>query len=309
MKNIIKQFKVIAVGTLLVFSCTYDDSEWVKLTDHAPDPSAGYYVEFDNNVLDAQTGVDANDNPINVKSTILVKLMGLPQDEGITATITADAASTMTSDMYTLSTTSVTIPAGETSASIDFSTVAENMPECEAVTLILNLDAGDHTTPSNPGKKVNYKVRKISPSPLANGVADLAGSWGVVESYTNGVYFDEGSFSASWDGTYLIASGLGGEFIKNFWAETVVAGGDCNMTVTEDGTITIPRQYIFTTVYDGDNYDYEIEGSGSWVSLCGEAPVMKLQYDIYYVGDADGLAAIYAGYLGAPYLGAKFVLN
>lgn len=308
MKNILKIITLITVTFLVTVSCNYDDSNYDMLTKD-PDASVGYYLQFDNNTLSSQVGRDENGNPINVNSTILVTLMGLPQTEAITATISHNAASTMSTEMYTLSTTSITIPAGKTSASFDFSTIGAKMPECEYVNLILDLNAGDKATPSDNGSKVNFKIRKISPSPLENGVSDLAGSWAIKNSYTNGSYYDEANFSATWDGTNLVASGLGQAMIDSFWGEPVVAGGDFNMTVTENGTVTIPRQYVFTTVYDGDNYDYEIEGSGTWVSLCGEAPEMKITYDIYYPGDAVGLAGQYAGYFGASYFGGAFTLN
>jgi len=308
MKNILKIITLIIATCFVTVSCDYDDTNYDMLIK-APDASDGYYLQFENNQLNTQVGRDTIGNPIEVKRTILVRIMGLPQTEDITATISHNAASTMSTDMYTLSTTSVTIPAGKTSASIDFSTISEKMPECEYVTLILDLNAGDNTTPSDNGTKVNFTIRKASPTPLENGLSDLAGSWGVDESFTNGDYFDEANFSATWDGTYLIASGLGQQMIANFWGEPVVAGGDINMTVTDDGTITIPRQYIYTTVYDGANYDYEIEGSGTWVSLCGEAPEMRLKYDIYYPGDAVGLAGSYAGYFGSDYFGGVFILN
>jgi len=299
---------MIVVTLFVTASCEYDDSNYDMLTK-APDPNVGYYLQFENNTLNSQVGRDADGNPINVNRTILVTLMGLPQTEDITATISHNPASTMSTDMYTLSKTSVTIPAGKTSTSFDFSTIGAKMPECEYVNLILDLNAGDKTTPSDNGSKVNFRIRKISPSPLENGLSDLAGSWVINQSYTNGSYYDEANFSATWDGTNLNASGLGQAMIDSFWGEPVVAGGDFNMTVTENGTITIPRQYIFTTVYEGENYDYEIEGSGTWVSLCGEAPEMKIKYDIYYPGDADGLASSYASYFGASYFGGVFILN
>ncbi len=308
MRNILKIITLIVATLFVTVSCDYDESNYDKLLN-APDASVGYYLQFENNKLNTQVGIDSIGNPIEVKSTILVTLMGLPQTEDITGTISHNAASTMSTDMYTLSTTSFTIPAGETSASFDFSTIAEKMPECEYVNLILDLNAGDTTTPSDNGSKVDFTIRKISPTPLENGVSDLAGSWGLDESFTNGDYFDEGSFSATWDGTNLISSGFGQGMIANFWGEPVVDGGSYKMTVTEDGTITIPRQYVFTTVWDGTNYDYEIEGSGTWVSLCGEAPEMKIKYDIYYPGDAVGLAESYAGYFGASYFGGVFILN
>ncbi|REE80435.1 hypothetical protein BX611_2077 [Lutibacter oceani] len=308
MKKILKYITFMAAAVLATVSCNYDDTNF-DLLHKDVDLNATYYVQFDNNTLDAQVGRDENGNPINVQSTILVTLMGLPQSQDITATISHNSASTMTSDMYSLSTTSVTIPAGKTSASFDFSTIGQNMPECESVNLILDLNAGDNVTSSDNGSKVNFNIRKISPSPLANGVSDLAGTWAIGESYTNGTYYDEASFGATWDGTKLVASGLGQAMIDLFWGEPVVAGGDFDMIVSEDGTVTIPRQYIYTTIYAGANYDYEIEGSGTWVSLCGEPPVMKIQYDIYYPGDAVGLAETYAGYFGASYFGGVFTLK
>lgn len=313
MKNIfLKQIMMIAVGILTIFSCDYDPTSYDALTDHAPDPSAGYYVQFDDNIIDKQLTVDENSNAVNLTETMVVELMGMPLSEAITVTISADPSSTMTADMYTLSTSSVVIPAGKASASFNITTVADNMPECEFVTLKLNLNAGDNTTGSEPGKTASFRTRKISPSPLENGLSDLEGTWAIEESYTNGDYYDEPSFTATWDGTNLIVPGLGQPMIVDFWGEPVVSGGTCNVTVNEDGTVTIPRQYIFTTVYPppaGANYDYEIEGSGTWVSLCGEPPTMKLKYDIYYPGDDCGLACSYSSYFGASEFGGVYVLN
>jgi hypothetical protein len=89
----------------------------------------------------------------------------------------------------------------------------------------------------------------------------------------------------------------------------VVAAGDFLMTVTGNGLIDIPRQYIYTTVYQGDQYDYEIKGSGKWEN-CGAKPKLIFTYDIYYPGDADGLAKTYAAYLGGiPYLTATLTMS
>ncbi len=289
-------------------SCEFDETNLASLNNEV-DPNATYYVQLKNNVLTAQTDVASNGDLVDVESTILVSLMGMPQDQDITATLSHDPSSTITENMYTLSANSVTIPAGESSASIDFSTIAANLPECETATLILNLEAGENTTPSEPGNKVVYNIRRIVSYALENGFADLAGTWGVEESLTNGVYYDESSFTAVWDGTDLLVSGLGEEMIDKFWGEPVVAGGTCKMQVAEDGSITIPRQYIYTTVYDGDNYDYEIAGSGIWGFYCGESPVIKITYDIYYPGDVEGLGASYVSYFGVPFFGGTFVLQ
>ncbi len=308
MKNILKFLTLIAVVCLVAVSCDYDDTNFELLTNDV-DPNATFYVQLKNNALTAQTDVASNGDLINVESTILISLMGLPQDQDITATLTHDPSSTLTESMYTLSANTVTIPAGESTASVDFSTVAENLPECDPVTLIVNLNAGENTTPSDRGNKLVYNIRRIVSLPLDNGFEDLAGGWGIEESLTNGVYYDEGNFTAQWDGTDMIVSGLGAQMIVDFWGEPVVAGGTCKMQVAEDGSITIPRQYIFTTIYNGVNYDYEIEGTGIWGNYCGEAPVIKITYDIYYPGDAVGLAGSYSSYFGNSVFGGTFVLQ
>lgn len=146
---------------------------------------------------------------------------------------------------------------------------------------------------------------KVNPfCPLANGMADLFGAWTGEDAYYTSI------ITMATDGvTTVKVTGMGEGFIEDWWAETIVSGGTFTMTVNDDGTVTIPRQYLFTTEYDGDNYDYEILGSGTWAN-CGTNPTMVIKYDIYYAGEATGLAATYASYLdNIPYLTADIVLN
>jgi hypothetical protein len=194
--------------------------------------------------------------------------------------------------MYTLSATSITIPANATSGSVTFKTVAANMVPGETKTLVLTMDAGEHNSPSPTGTKLTYSVKRMEFCPLTNGVADLVGSWAGEDALYTSV------ITSAVDGAKLKLSGMNKGFIEDWWGEPIVAGGSCLVTVTGNGLLDIPRQYIFTTVYKGVNYDYEIKGSGKWEN-CGPQPRLIIEYDIYYVGDADGLAKTY----GPTYLG------
>ena len=118
----------------------------------------------------------------------------------------------------------------------------------------------------------------------------------------------ENGFTATANGDKLNISGLAESFIAGFWGEPVIAGGTFSMDVAGNGLVTIPRQYIYTTTYGGAAYDYEISGSGTWTN-CGAKPTLTFTYDIFYPGDAEGLAQSYASYLNGPYLGGTFTLN
>lgn len=123
--------------------------------------------------------------------------------------------------------------------------------------------------------------------PLANGAADLVGSWSGTN--TDG-YPCEVAVTLS--GSNLNIAGLSKDFIQDWWGETIIEGGSFNMTVNIDGTLSVPRQYIYTTDWNGDPYRYEIAGSGTWDN-CGSKPAMIIDYDIYYEGDSGGLCAAY----------------
>jgi len=97
--------------------------------------------------------------------------------------------------------------------------------------------------------------------------------------------------------------------IEGWWGEPVVAGGTFTMTVAGNGIVDIPRQYLYTTTYNGAEYRYEVEGTGKWTN-CGANPTLLLIYDVYYEGDATGLAHDYAGYLdGTGYFTLDVVLS
>ncbi len=292
----------IAVGTMFI-SCDKSKLEpnFDALTK-SPDPNASYYVQFINAQQSFETGVSLDGGLVNVNTTIGVVLMGMPQSQDITVNLAIDPSSTITSDMYTLSATSITIPAGKTSGSVDLSTIADKMPVGQTLKLVVNIDAGEHNSPNSNGTVLKYDLKRIEFCPLVNGSNDLVGSWSGEDAFYSSI------ITTVANGDNLDATGISDGFIYNWWGETVVAGGTCTLTIYGNGVIDIPRQYIYTTVYDGANYDYEIEGTGKWEN-CGATPHMILTYDIYYAGDAKGLAATYSSYLGASVLTADVTLS
>jgi hypothetical protein len=308
MKKIYKAlFLFIAVGAMFM-SCDKSKLEpnFDSMTK-APDPNASYYIQFINAEQSFETGVGLDGSLVDVQTTIGVVLMGTPQSQDITVNLAIDPSSTITSDMYTLSSTSITIPAGKTSGSVDLSTIADKMPVGETLSLVVNIDAGENNSPNTNGTVLKYSLKRIEFCPLLNGAADLVGSWSGTDG--QGGYNYSSIITSIQNGTNIDASGMGVGFINDFWGEDVVAGGTCTITIQGNGIIDIPRQYLFTTVYEGANYTYEIEGSGKWDN-CGPAPHMLINYDIYYTGDAKGLAATYSSYLGGiSYLTADVTLS
>jgi hypothetical protein len=254
-----------------------------------------------------ETGVTEAGGLVEAKSTIAVSLMGMPQAQDIKVDLTPDPANTLKPEMYTLSASSITIPAGKTSGSVQFSTIAAKMPVGQTVKFVLNMNAGDKNSPSPTGTKLTYTVKRIEFCPLENGVASLVGSWSGSDG--QGDYTFPSQVTTEVSGDKLAVSGMSVGFINGFWGEAVIDGGTFLMTVKGNGSVDIPRQYIYTTEYEGAPYDYEIMGSGKWEN-CAGAPVLIINYDIYYPGDESGLAKQYNSYLGGiAYLTANITLS
>lgn len=303
MKNIFKVlFVLIAVG-MVITSC--DKTTFFEENSHAPDANASYYLQFIDASKTFETGVTEAGGLVEVESSIAVVLMGTPQAQDITVNLNLDASSTFADGMYTLSASSITIPAGKTSGSVDFSTIAENMPVGETLKFVLTLDAGEHNNPNPNAIKLTYNIKRIEFCPLDNGAADLVGTWSGSDAW----YGSGFTATLNDDGVSLDIYGLAFDFMEQWWGEPVIADGTATASIAGNGLLTIPRQYVFTTVWNGANYEYEIEGSGKWTN-CGDSPTMLITYDIYYPGDALGLAATYSpAYLPTPYMTADVTLS
>jgi hypothetical protein len=302
MKNIFKFFLALSITGILLFSCDKKEVGFDALTSN-PDPSATYYVQFLDAAKTMETGVTETGSLVDATSSIAVSLMGTPQKDAITVNLTPDASNTLTASMYTLSANSITIPAGKTSGSVNFSTIAAKMPVGQTVKFAINLSAGEHNSPNATGTKLTYNVKRINFCPLEKGAASLVGSWS-----GNDAGYPSSLITTVLKGADLTVSGMNVGFMNDFWGEDITTGGSFTMTVKGNGTVDIPRQYIFTTTYKGALSDYEIKGSGKWEN-CGSKPKLTIVYDIYYVGEDKGLAAQYASYLNnIPYLTAEITL-
>lgn len=305
MKNIIKLFFAFTLAGILLYSCN-EEVAFDALTK-STDPNATYYLQFLDASKTMETGVTEDGGLVEAASTIAVSVMGLPQSQDITVNLVPDPSNTLTSEMYTLSGNSITIQGGKTSGSVAFSTKADKMPVGQTLKFVLNMDAGEHNSPNANGTKLIYNIKRIEFCPLVNGVADLVGSWSGTDG--QGDYTFSSQVTTDVSGDKLAVSGLSVGFINGFWGEEVVSGGTFEMTVKGNGEVEIPRQYIYTTVYDGANYDYEVAGSGKWEN-CGDNPVLRINYDIYYAGEDTGLAGQYSSYLGGVgYLTADITLT
>jgi hypothetical protein len=140
---------------------------------------------------------------------------------------------------------------------------------------------------------------------LTNGNNDLVGSW------SGDDFGYDSTITTEIVNSKLVVSGMSAGFISDWWGETIIAGGTFILTINPDGTLDIPRQAIYTTDYEGDSYDYEVEGSGTWDN-CGDSPVLNIKYDIYYADgslDGMGLAKKYASNFPTPYMTADITLN
>lgn len=302
MKKIFKILFVFLAAGALFTSCEEIETGFDAITKDV-DPAAGYYLQFIKASQSFETGVTEAGELVEVVKPISVVIMGMPQSSPITVELDIDPSTTMTPAMYTLSATSITIPAGQTSGSVTVSTKAAEMPVDVPLKLVLTLDAGANNSPSETGIKLTYTFNRFPYCPLENGLADLVGTWTGSDAY-----YGTG-FTSVVEGTQLKVSGMAEAFMDAWWGEPVVAGGSFLMTVNGNGTVNIPRQYIFTTIYAGDNYDYEVIGTGKWEN-CGASPKLTITYDIYYPGDTDGLAKTYASYLdNIPYLTAVVTLS
>jgi len=303
MKNILKILFVFMATGALFFSCENEATNFDALVK-APDANASYYLQFIDAAQSFETGVTVDGDLIEIQTTISVVLMGSPQAQDITVNLVVDPASTIASDMYTLSATSITIPAGKTSGSVDLTTIATNMPAGQQMELIVNMDAGEHNSPNPVGTKIDYMLKRIEFCPLVNGVADLVGSWSGEDAFYPSI------ITTAVDGNDLAVSGMGVGLITDWWGETVTAGGTITMTVYANGIVDIPRQYLFTTDYLGSPSDYEIIGAGKWTN-CGAHPTLLITYDIYYAGEDKGIAALYGLTYGlpAPILTADITLS
>jgi hypothetical protein len=216
-----------------------------------------YFIQFLNATASCETAIDAEGLPTNIETTVGVALLGAPQSSDVSVTLVADPSSTLASNMYILSSNSITIPAGSTSGSVTLTALADEMPEDEPLKLVLNMDAGGAEASS--ANQLNYDMLRIKFCPLED-MNDLVGEWTGFDSWnypTEVVTF--------LDGENFMIDGLGVGWMTDWWGEVVITQDPLIVTMNPDGTLVIDEQPYMTTTWNGDPQPaYSVSGTGKW---------------------------------------------
>jgi hypothetical protein len=111
-------------------------------------------------------------------------------------------------------------------------------------------------------------------------------------------------------GTGITIKGLGHPWLEDpgYWDELVVFEYDVLITIDEAaGTVTIPEQVYVTTLFDGEESDYSILGSGT-IDTSGAQPVITISYDMKHP-QYGSMANDFAGTSCAGLFGAVITLQ
>lgn len=134
----------------------------------------------------------------------------------------------------------------------------------------------------------SFTIENISESSVA------VKSWsGVDVTDVDGEYSSHITTTRDCDGELIY--GINQEWMQGFWGEEIVEEGKVYYTVAEDGTVTIEDQFIFTTVYNGNPYDYTITGTGTMETVDGVTTLM-LSYNLDQEGFSPNQWAFENGY-------------
>ncbi|WP_108423779.1 DUF1735 domain-containing protein [Flagellimonas amoyensis] len=257
MKKNINKIGVLSLFSclLLFISCDWDESNYDSLTKEL-DPNATYYIQFKDASQTLESGFDPSGEIIDIESTITVVLLGTPRAQDISVDLSLDPASTIEASMYEIGTTSLTIPAGETSASTTFRTITENMVEEELVTFILNIDMGENNATS--GTTLNYELTRLAPCRPVPGTYTIE----MADSYGDGWQTDGGN---------------GGNGITIDLDGNIIEVGLCSPYEGSDYDCT-----GFDTVFDSDVLDWT-SGTATF-----EIPEGTQSAKWFFPGDAYG---------------------
>lgn len=281
MKNILRTIFIFVVGALILVSCEKKETNFAAMTKDWDPNNTTYYLQFVKATQTLVTAIDYSDGSlIDISTTIGVALIGNPLSTAITIPISVDAASTISSDMYTLSSTSITIPAGKSSGSITITSVTENMPIDVPLTFIVKLgssnDAPTGTTLTYTMKRFKYCYTDLEA---------LAGSYAGTDSdgYATNV-------STKYENGVLYVNGIGEGWMVFYWGEPILERAWLPMVVDQvSGEFTIAKAYAMTTTWAGAPYRYEVSGSGVFDACKG---LMTVTANIYYEGDADATVTV-----------------
>jgi hypothetical protein len=248
-------FLLLACLSLVVVSC--DDDETAK-----PSTVSFYATSF---------AASESGGPITLGFQL-----DEPAVEDVSVTLTFTGTATQGED-YTVPETSLVIPKGETNGSFAIDITKDIVFEGDETISVAMASSG--LTASEP-----YVVT------ITDDDCDFSwvGNFGGVDGDFDGIGY-QGTAAvtivADGAGGYTI-EGLNEDFILNVWGEEVQTRVPVTFTVDSEGTITIPDQYIFTTLYNGTLYDYNISGTGAIRSCDGTIVIdYEMNQDGFLVGE------------------------
>lgn len=133
----------------------------------------------------------------------------------------------------------------------------------------------------------NYTFESVGASSeydKSKSVAAFEGSDGDLDGLG---WVGESVISISQVGSQYFIDGLNEDFMVNIWGETIQTKGQVEIIINDDMTFEIPSQYIFTTLYSGSLYDYNVYGSGTIDDICTGAMTVnyEMDQDGFLVGD------------------------
>ncbi|MCK5137686.1 MAG: DUF1735 domain-containing protein [Bacteroidales bacterium] len=275
MKKAIKYILIFVIGGVFLSSCEEKLSNYETMTNDYDKGNQTHYIQFLNATASFETAIDADGLPTDIVTSVGVALLGAPQSSDITVTLSKNNSSTIGDNMWTLSSNTITIPAGGTSGSVTLTAIADEMIEDETSTLVLDMDAGGAEATS--AYQINYNLKRIKFCPLED-LNDLVGTWSGIDSEGNASQV----VTALDDGTFMI-DGLNVGWMEGYWGEVIVDQVPLVMIMNPNGTLEIELQYYMETTWNGAAQPkYSVSATGKWDNC---KKTMIINYDLHQGGD------------------------
>ncbi|MFZ2429566.1 MAG: hypothetical protein WAW57_00295 [Lutibacter sp.] len=107
------------------------------------------------------------------------------------------------------------------------------------------------------------------------------------------------------DGLYI--KGLNAEWMLDWWGEVVVDQKDVFASIDADGKVTIAKQFLYTTTYNGAvQPNYSVYGSGTYDKATGK---LYIKYDLAQGSTSSLATAIMAYGWPTPYFEATLTID
>ena len=224
--------------------------------------------------------MDLQGGLVDIEGTIAVALLGSPQSTDITVNLTVAPSTTIEPQMYEMSASSITIPAGQTSGSFNLTAFAAEMPVDEELDLVLVIDAGDKNAPV--GDTLKYSLKRINFCPWT--LDDMVGVYTGDEITAWGVNVYGATFEVfKVNETTIAISGLfQAVYGPTYWGEVVTAGDRPEFTYMPNGLLGTQNQWICET----DNaWNYYMGPGGGDIKWNGCDESFTIPY--YFHWDSD----------------------